>query len=142
MGFNFVATNAEIDAVFNDFDTGGDGTIHYKELNKMLRQGFNLDPSLRPGAAGEIGTKATNKATLRRNQPGGKRGAALSTAVRVDPDSDVPIAAQLRDILTANAVRVIDLFRQVRSRHAPPPRATRVTAARQRAVPPPRATAA
>ena len=40
----------------------------------------------------------------------GERGAALASTVQIDPE-DGDIQEQLRDILTDNAVRVIDLFR-------------------------------
>ena len=71
----------------------------------------SIDPSLRPGAAGEIGMESSNKTKLRRGAAGGKRGAVLATTVKLDPSSATPMLEQLRDVLFKNAVRVIDLFR-------------------------------
>lgn len=36
---------------------------------------------------------------------------SILSQVKLDRSSDVPVTEQLRDILSANAVRVIDLFR-------------------------------
>ena len=113
MGFTFIQDDSEIDTVFDEFDMDGSGKLDYKELNKQLRQGAGsaLDPSLRPGAMGEIGTKSGNKHKLRRRKPGEKpKGTSVIGAI--DPDSDVPIQEQIRDLLSKNAVRVIDLFRE------------------------------
>ena len=46
-----------------------------------------------------------------RRTAGGRRGAALSTTVKLDRDSEVPLNEQLRLHLTRHQVRVIDLFR-------------------------------
>ena len=73
----------EVDGLFDSFDPDGGGSIEYAELSVALR-------NQKPGAAG-------------------KKGAALASTVAIDPDGNVQ--EQLRDILTANAVRVIDLFR-------------------------------
>ena len=113
MGFNFFADDSEIDMVFDDFDLDKSGSVDYKELNKQLRVGAGsaLDPLLQPGAAGEIGTKSSNKHKLRRKDPNQMKSSKLSN-VAIDLDSDKSVQEQLRDILTANAVRVIDLFRE------------------------------
>ena len=114
MGFDFIAGDNEIDMIFDDFDIDGSGKLDYKELNKQLRQGAGsaLDPSLAPGAAGEISTTSTNRHKLRRRAPGEtKKGSSLVKG-SIDPDSNVPIQEQLRTLLTENAVRVIDLFRE------------------------------
>ena len=99
--------------MFDDFDMDNSGLLDYKELNKQLRQGAGsaLDPRLKPGAAGEIGTTSTNKHKLRRRDPNAERpkGSVMRGA---QLDSDKPVQEQLRDLLTANAVRVIDLFRE------------------------------
>ena len=46
-----------------------------------------------------------------RRTAGGRKGAALSTSVKIDHNSEVPLSHQLRNVLKENAVRVIDLFR-------------------------------
>ena len=86
----------DIDLVFDEFDADGSGTLEYAELNKKLRQFSGLE--------------AVNKHALRR-VAGGRKGAALSTKVTLDPSSSIPIAHQLRDILANESVRVVDLFR-------------------------------
>jgi len=110
----FDAPAEEIDSVFKQLDTDGSGSIEYKELNKKLRSGAGstLDPSLRPGAMGEINAKAENKHKLRRGKMSGQRGAVLGSSVQLAPIEDgKSVIEQLRDILNKNAVRVIDLFR-------------------------------
>jgi len=87
--------DAEIDKVFDDFDEDESGELDYRELNKKLRQFAGLE--------------VEQRYKLRR-RAGGKRGAALSTAIKVDHTSDVPMEAQLRKILAKNAVRVVDIF--------------------------------
>ena len=52
-----------------------------------------------------------SRAVELRRAAGGKKDAVLSTAVKLDPASSKPMLEQLRDVLQANAVRVIDLFR-------------------------------
>ena len=87
----------EIDKVFDEFDADGSGSIEYSELNRKLRQ-FS-------------GVEAINKHALRRTA-GGRKGAALSTQVKLDTAPGArPVVDQMRDFLAANAVRVIDLFR-------------------------------
>ncbi len=88
--------DADIDKVFDEFDADGSGSIEYPELNRKLRQ-FS-------------GIEAMNRTAIRR-VAGGRKGAALSTRVKLDTAPGArPVADQMRDILTANAVRVIDLF--------------------------------
>jgi Ca2+-binding EF-hand superfamily protein len=107
MGFNFFADDAEIDMVFDEFDMDKGGTLDYRELNKQLRQGAGsaLDPSLQPGAAGEISTASRNKHKLRRRDPNAKR----SSMGGVQLDDSAPVQDQLRDMLAKNSTRVIDL---------------------------------
>ena len=83
----------------------------------MLRAGAGskLDPSLQPGAAGEIATKATTKHALRRRNKGERaEGSALLRGgiISADGAEGKPVQEQLRDALTANAVRVLDLLRE------------------------------
>ena len=95
-------------------DSDGSGSIEYKELNKMLRMGAGstLDPSLLPGAMGEISAKGQNKHALRRGKMSGKVGGVLPMATKLQPTADgKSVVEQLRDILNENSVRVIDLFR-------------------------------
>ena len=82
------------------------------ELNRWLRSGASveLDARLQAGGAGAIDMERGTK-IKQRTEAGGTKGAVLSTRVKLDPSSDVPLVNQLRDILFKNAVRVIDLFR-------------------------------
>jgi len=109
----FEATKEEISGVFDEMDVDKSGTIEYKELNKKMRSGAGstLDPALLPGAAGEIATNSKGKHALRRGKAAGKKGAALAPSVKLEPSADKPVVEQLREILTTNAVRIIDLFR-------------------------------
>ena len=62
---------------------------------------------MQPGAAGEISLSSKNKSKLRRRDPNQK--ASKLSNVQLDPDA--PVQDQIRDLLSKNAVRVIDLFR-------------------------------
>ena len=110
MGFNFFTDDAEIDMVFDDFDLDKSGKLDYKELNQQLRLQADIDPNLRPGAAGAILQNARNKSKLRRRDPAARMAANVTGSFQLD-DSQ-PVQEQLRDLLTQNAVRVIDLFRE------------------------------
>ena len=74
----------------------------------MNAQVAGLDPRLQPGAAGEISLSSKNKSKLRRRDPNQK--ASKLSNVQLDADADVQ--DQLTQVLTKNAVRVIDLFRE------------------------------
>lgn len=109
----FTADNAEIDAVFAEFDTDGGGTIEFAELAKALRGTAGgestLDAALQPGAVGLGKTGMQHK--LRSKDDVAMKRTKLGN-VQIDLSSDVPVQQQLREILAANAVRVIDLFRE------------------------------
>ena len=107
MGFDFFANDSEIDTVFDEFDIDKGGTINYKELNKMLRVQMQLDPKLQAGAVA-IQTGTAGKHKLRRRDPTQK----TSKLGAVELDESLPVQEQLRELLTKNAVRVIDLFRE------------------------------
>ena len=61
------------------------------------------------GTAADAKPEMRRQSTELRQSAGGEKGAALASTVQIDPDGDVQ--EQLRQILTDNAVRVIDLFR-------------------------------
>ena len=94
----FTANDAEIDILFEDFDEDGSGTIEYRELNKKMRQAS--------------GVEVEQRHKLRR-KAGGRKGSALSTSVAIDfvAGDTEHTQAQLRKVLSQNAVRIIDLFR-------------------------------
>jgi Ca2+-binding EF-hand superfamily protein len=114
MGFDFGFEPAEIDRLFSELDVDGSGQLDYKELNKVLRDkraAKGLDPMLQAGAAGEIVMKAKTKYALRRRISSNRTALVMKGEIDAS-SSDKTVAQQLRDLLTANAVRVIDLFRQ------------------------------
>ena len=82
------------------------------ELQKLLRREVALDPSLKPGAAGEIEVKADQAVALRTD--GVDKGAAnLLQGLDIDESLGLEqVDEQIRDYLSQKAVRVIDLFRQ------------------------------
>ena len=111
LGLDPVPSKADIDALFDQWDPDGSGNIDFKELNKILRKSAEgLDPSLQAGAAGKIEMDSKAKTALRKG-PNLQRGSSLAK-VDIDEASDKSIAEQLRTILSKNAVRVIDLFRE------------------------------
>eukprot|EP00966_Prymnesium_polylepis_P188481 4367619-Prymnesium_polylepis.1 len=100
-------------ALFQSFDEEGRGTISYHALNRMLRSGNNvkLDKKLQAGAAGKILLKAENKSTLRKAGQLVQAGSRLALR-KFKFDPELPMGPQIRDALTKNAVRVIDLFHE------------------------------
>ena len=114
LGFDFLFNDDEVDLVFDDFDIDGSGALDYKELNKVLRQGqaIELDGVLQDGAV-EFNVEAKNKHALRRGRRSRPANRALPETVRLRPGSDEQaVIEQLRDVLQANLVRIIDLFRE------------------------------
>ena len=96
--------------LFLKFDKDRSGSVDYRELHELLRQGksISLDAALMPGGAGKITIHSKNSMALR-GGPGRR-----SSLRRVDLDESEgarPVHEQLRDILSAQAVRVCDLFR-------------------------------
>ena len=90
----------DMDLLYRSVDRDGSGSIEYKELNKLLRQGADvqLDAALKPGAV-EIMKKQTSPKRTRNQAPSG-------------PMKAVTIEG-LRAALTANSTRVIDTFRKL-----------------------------
>ena len=72
----------------------------------MLRQGAgsDLEDIMKVGAAGEISSSVANKHALRRGGHEGKVGAVLSTSIKVDLHSKIPVHEQLKVILVENSV--------------------------------------
>ena len=54
---------------------------------------------------------ARNRHALRK-RAGGRRGAREGTATHLSASAEASVAEQLRDVLQANHVRVVDLFRE------------------------------
>lgn len=98
LGFSDVPVQ-QIDQIFREFDEDRSGSISRFEIEKRLRK-----------FAGVI---VEQKHELRRLDETirERTGAALSNTVKLDRESEKPIAEQLREVLAANMVRVIDLFR-------------------------------
>ena len=113
---------AEINTVFDEFDGDGSGTIEYKELSKALRGGMpsTLDAVLQPGAVG-LGPTGMQHKLRSKGTDNTLKKSKLVGNTSIDLESSVPVVQQLRAILTANAARVIDLFREwcVRARGSP-----------------------
>ena len=70
LGIKLAREDAE--ELFASFDEDGSGEIDYKELNKHLRPGndVDIDDILKAGAAGEIVLEAKNKVALRKGLAG------------------------------------------------------------------------
>jgi len=85
---------ADVDAVFDALDEDGGGCIDLLELTKKLK------PS----------TVATNKHRLRKRTEG-KRGQALAAHNKLTATDGHGATEQLSQLLIANRVRMIDLFR-------------------------------
>ena len=99
-----------LDELFDSWDPDGSGSIEMNELMKALREDHNLDPKLRAGGAGAIETASTNQYALRKEA--GPRTALRKVDLDESPGAP-PVADQLRDVLSKQAVRVIELFREM-----------------------------
>ena len=114
------AEKASADALYDSFDPDRSGSIDYKELAKVLKrtavlppaeQFFGMDEAAKEPKKKkkkpkeeESSSKGTKKALK-----GGKSKGLLAGGVASMESDDVQTA--LRDALTKNAARVIDLFR-------------------------------
>ena len=96
---------AEADALFDSFDSDGSGSIDYTELNARLRAGadITLAGTLQDGARDDI-LKVTHRA--------GELASGTGAMFKIDlKEDDDPVSA-LREALSNNMGKVIDLFRQ------------------------------
>ena len=68
LGFGALANKKDIDAVFDLYDTSGDGLIQFQELNKMLRAGAQIDAMAVGGVQGRVALEAEKNAKLKRTE--------------------------------------------------------------------------
>lgn len=111
MGFEFPLNDEVVDMVFDHYDDEKNGSIEFKIFHKQLRIGADskLSPLFQPGAV-SLGPKG-NIHKLRRKSRDFK-GSKMVTGKNIDLTSGRTVVQQLRDILAANAARVIDLFHE------------------------------
>ena len=88
-----------VDKIFREFDEDNSGLISRYELQKKIRQ-----------YAGHL---VTQQHALRRLDDTivDRRGAVLSTTVKIDRDCKRSVSEQVREELETNMVRITDLFR-------------------------------
>ena len=106
----------DIDALFDSMDPDASGAIEFSELNAMLRRGATakLDPELLAGGAGQIALKATTKHSIRKTTTPPAKSAlesALASADLQEGSGAESVAAQIHELLSRHAARVVDLFR-------------------------------
>ena len=96
-----------------DFDTDKSGSLEYDELNRQLRHRPLTSKSERKeGRISGVEIAVANKMDLRRNAlPAGDADGVFSLDAKLDSTSGVSYFDQLRKLLTANSMRVLDLFR-------------------------------
>ena len=116
------ATKAELSALFDTFDADRGGTITTDEFYKQLRKGADQDLSSikvkdKLGrmqdvnlASGAVKVAEVQSLNLRHDQRR-KKGSALHGSEKLKADESKSVTEQIRDMLTMNAVRVMDLFR-------------------------------
>ena len=120
-------TDEDAAALFASFDSDGSGQVSQQEMYRQLRSGKDVDLSFQTvadrfgmvhrvkvaqGSAGEIVLEAKNAIAITHTSRR-KRFSALPAAVDLVEieDGGAPIVEQLRDLLTENSTRVVDLFR-------------------------------
>ena len=101
-----------VDALFDQIDRNGSGELELKELDGVFRlglvHGIQLDKKLQVGGAGEIVLSAK---TLHAARTADDLGPKATLKVDLAASADMAPDEALRAALNANAVRVIDLFR-------------------------------
>lgn len=104
--------------LFNTFDDDKSGEISYDELSKSLRaslaasSGVELDDALKAGSI-EFSTESKNNFALRTGPAVATSSGALgSQAKLLTGEGAPPIGEQIRDALTKNMARVIDVSMQ------------------------------
>ena len=86
----------DVDSLFDSWDVSKDGSLEIGEITRVLQPA-------------ELQTESKNKSVMRRELS--KRGSSLG-AIDLKEDSDLPVQQQLREALVAQAVRVVDLFKE------------------------------
>ena len=109
LGLDFPVT--AMDTLYDEWDPDGSGHLELKELSKQLRRGndVTLSAELQAGGAGEIVLKSENSTKLRTKKVDQRQSSMVQG---INLDESKPVAQQLRAVLVAKAVRVIDLFRE------------------------------
>ena len=81
----------------------------------MLRSGGTVQfgAALQAGGTGELGAKQATATKVGRGNKGQRQGSSVMAAFKLKEGRDAPsVQDQIRDALSKNAVRVIDLFRE------------------------------
>ena len=89
-------SDRDIDHVFREYDEDDSGSVSQRELERKLKK--------------YAGVLTEQRFKLRRTG-GGRKGAALGVAVKLDRSSGRPVSELLREALSEHSVRVMDLFR-------------------------------
>ena len=89
------ASAAQINSLFDEWDPDRSGMLEIGELNSLLRQRVELDPSLVAGAAGEIEVGVDQKYALRRAKLN-KDDSVLLQGLDLEEEGR-PIAEQVRE---------------------------------------------
>ena len=119
LGFDALATANDIDDVFRQFDTSGDGLIQFQELNFMLRKGAAIDARVRGGVEGGVALRAEGAAELRRAQ---RQRVGVQGVAGVNIDAHAARQAERADeafthlqekLASAGPRVVLELFREI-----------------------------
>ena len=108
------ADKADVDAFFDTLDEDLSGQISYEELYNKLRAGADvqLDANMYAGMAGRIDTIAVNAKALRGGVLLDNISGIFGSEAPLSADAERSVIEQLRDALSANMTRIIDLFRE------------------------------
>ena len=101
LGFAELADQRDIDLVFDEFDTSGDGLISFKELNKMLRQAASITTVQ--------GRAAANSEAEARRQRREKRRAVAKYQLEMGRG----VIEQLRAIIKKDPASTLELFQDL-----------------------------
>ena len=93
LGYNGSAE--DVDLVFDSMDPDGSGSLMYNELQALLKRSVDINPALKPGAAGEIVLEKKNKVALRTKKVH-KKDANLLQDLKLNATSAVPMTEQAR----------------------------------------------
>ena len=90
----YEGSDEDVQLVFDSMDPDGSGSLAYKELQDLLKRSVEINPALKPGAAGEIVLQSKNKAALRKGKLE-KNDSCLLQGLDIDETSDRSVAEQV-----------------------------------------------
>ena len=104
------ASREELESLFDSWDADGSGEIAFAEMHALLRQG--ADPHAPPKEQSPPDAPEQQQPKPKAGKRRTSHFAPSVLSLDIDEASQKGVAEQIREALAANAVRVVDLFRE------------------------------